>query len=105
MPEKDPFIQTLIIGGLSSAFGAIVRWYENVKVGGKFHFWWFVADVLISSVVGLGVFWLALDTFEQHLSMAACLAGLGGNVGSRAFDLARVVVVRKWNLPIDKEMK
>lgn len=105
MPEKDPFVQTLIIGGLSSAFGALVRWYENVKVSGKFHFGWFVADMLISSVVGLGVFWLALDSFEQHLSMAACLAGLGGNVGSRAFDLGRMICSRRFNLPIDKEMK
>lgn len=105
MPDKDPLLQSILIGGFSSAFGALVRWYENVKVGGKFNLGWFLVDMLISSVVGLGVFWLALDTFEQHLSMAACLAGLGGNVGSRAFDLGRLILNQRYNLPIDKELK
>lgn len=102
VPEKDPILQGFLISGLAGLFGCLVRYFENWKVGGKFRFSIFLADAFISCVIGWGIFWLALD-FDQHASLAACLAGLGGNIGSRVFDVARVLFFRKHNLPIDKE--
>lgn len=104
MPEKDPFIQGFLISGFAGIFGCVVRYFENWKVGGKFSFPVFCLDAGISCVIGCGLFWLALD-FDQHVSVAACLAGLGGNIGSRVFDIARIMFFQKHNLPIDKEFK
>ena len=103
VPEKDPFMQGLLLSGLAGLFGCLVRYFENWKVGGKFRFPIFLADAGISCVIGWALYSLALD-FDQHASVAACLAGLGGNVGSRVFDVARVLL-RKNGLPIDKERK
>lgn len=104
MPEKDPVVQGFLISGLAGIFGCAVRYFENWKVGGKFNLTIFLFDAAISCVIGWGLFWLAID-FDQHASMAACLAGLGGNIGSRVFDVARVLFFQKHRLPIDKDVK
>lgn len=104
MPEKDPIFQSVLLSTFCGAFGCASRWFENWKIGGKFRVSVFLVDMVISSVVGLGMFWLAVD-FDQHLSVAACMAGFGGNVGSRIFDLARVLFSKRTGIPIDKELK
>lgn len=97
MPEKDPFLQSVLLSAFCGAFGGAVRWFENWKVGGAFRLSIFLIDMAISSVVGFAMFWLAVD-FDQHLSVAACMAGFGGNVGSRIFDLARIFFKKRVGL-------
>lgn len=104
MPEKDPIAQSVLIALAAAGLGCVARWFENVKVGGKFKMGVFLADLFISCGVGCAVFWLAID-FGQHLSVAACLSGVAGNYGSRIFDLARVLIGNKYSLPIEKEHK
>lgn len=102
MPWRNPNLwpEWAPLAAFVSFFGGAVRWYENVQLGGKFHLMSFLADMLISCVIGYAVFWLAVD-FEQHLSVCACLAGVAGNVGSRCFDIARVFFGRRYGIPPD----
>lgn len=102
MPEKEPIVQSIVIALAAGALGCVARWFENVKVGGKFKMGVFLADLFISCGVGCAVFWLAID-FGQQLSVAACLSGVAGNYGSRIFDLARVLIGNRYSLPIDKD--
>lgn len=102
MPEKDPFMQSALIALATGALGCIARWFENIKVGGKFKLGIFLVDLFISCGIGCAVFWLAID-LGQHASVAACLSGVAGNYGSRIFDLVRLLIGQKYNLPIDKE--
>lgn len=106
MPWKDPslFPPWAPLAAIVSGVGALARWYENWMLGGKFRPLPFFIDMLISCTVGYLVFWMAVD-FGQHLSVCACLAGVAGNVGSRIFDVARIVIGRRLGLPSNADTK
>lgn len=106
MPWKDPQMWPpwAPLAAIVSGVGALARWYENIMLGGKFKFVPFLIDMLISCVIGYLVFWMAVD-FNQHLSVCACLAGVAGNVGSRIFDVARILIGRRLGLPANPDAK
>ena len=106
MPWKDPTFWPpwAPLATIVSGVGALARWYENWMLGGKFRLLPFLIDMLISCVIGYLVFWMAVD-FEQHLSVCACLAGVAGNIGSRIFDIARILINRRLGVEPQPEKK
>lgn len=87
-------------------FGMLARWYENSLFGKAFNFWVFAFDLCMSAVAGVGVYWLVLD-LGQPDSVCAMAAAVTGNIGSRIFDIARIVFRKRTgiDIPEDKEQK
>lgn len=94
MPHKCPDFVTLCLGAFASAFGMLARWYENHLFGTPFRFWSFAFDLVMSAIAGVGVYWFVFD-LGQPDSVCAIAAAVTGNIGSRVFDIARVVLRKK----------
>lgn len=91
---KYPDLMTCVVAGTTSILGAIARWYENGLFNKPFGFWTFALDMVISAGSGLLVFWLVHD-LGQPESVCAMASAITGNLGSRVFDIARIVLKDK----------
>ena len=103
MPHKCPDFITFCLGAFASVFGMLARWYENHLFGTPFRFWLFAFDLAMSAIAGVGVYWLVWD-LGQPDSVCAIAAAVTGNIGSRIFDIARVIL-RKNGLNSKEETK
>lgn len=63
----------------------------------------FIFDMLISAGMGVLGFWIVID-MGQPESFAAGMAAVVGNIGSRLFDMLRVVLSRKIEKTVDVEV-
>ena len=104
MPHKTPDFITVILGGAISAFGMLARWYENDLFGKPFNFIVFLFDMVMSAVAGVLVYWFVWD-LGQPDSVCAMGAAITGNIGSRIFDIARVVFRKKTGISMNPEEK
>ena len=103
MPHKCPDFLTVVLGCFAAIFGAVTRWYENRMFGKSFNVFVFIFDMVMSAVAGVGVYWLVWD-LGQPDSVCAMAAAITGNIGSRIFDVARVVFRKRTGIEVpDKE--
>lgn len=102
MPHKCPDLLTFALGSFAAVFGALTRWYENRMFGKSFNFFVFAFDLVMSAIAGVGVYWLVWD-LGQPDSVCAMAAAITGNVGSRIFDVLRVVFRKKAGIEIEKD--
>ena len=102
MPHKYPDLITFLLGGGASIFGGLARWYENRMFGKRFNFVVFAFDMIMSAIAGVGVYWLVWD-LGQPDSVCAMAAAITGNIGSRIFDIARVVFRKRTGIDVDKD--
>lgn len=91
MPYRYPDLVSLVIAAVTGLFGGIARWYENQMFDKPFHFWTFLMDMSISAGAGILVFWVVHDLGQPDSICAMCSA-VTGNIGSRIFDIARVLI-------------
>ena len=106
MPHKCPDFVTFCLGAFASVFGMLARWFENKMFGKSFNFFVFAFDLCMSAVAGVGVYWLVFD-LGQPDSVCAMSAAVTGNIGSRVFDIARIVFRKRTGIevPENKEQK
>lgn len=97
MPHRFPDLLTVVVAAATGFFGGVTRWYENKMFSKPFHFWTFLLDMSISASAGVLVFWVVLDLGQPESICAMCSA-VTGNVGSRIFDIARIVIKGKLNI-------
>lgn len=97
MPQRFPDLMTVLVAASTGAFGGIVRWYENKMFAKPFHVWTFLLDIVISAAAGVLVYWVVLDLGQPESICAMCSA-VTGNVGSRIFDIARVLIKGRLNI-------
>ncbi len=96
MPERDPTSWHFATWALALAMamgGGFVNWYAKVKHSHTraFNLLELVGEIFTSGFVGTGVF-MALDGFEQPISLCAAGAGVGGHMAARLlFILERIV--------------
>lgn len=102
MPHSVPDFVTIAIGGAISIFGAVARWYENHLFGKQFNAIVFIFDMAMSAIAGVLVYWLVYD-LGQSDSVCAMAAAITGNVGSRIFDIARIVFRKKTGIEVPEE--
>lgn len=99
MPYKTPDFWMPLIAVIAGVFGAIARWKENRMFEKPFRFGVFCLDMLISAGIGLLGFWVVID-LGQPESFAATIAAVMGNIGSRVFDMSRIVFgkfIQRWS--------
>ena len=104
MPHKCPDFVTFCLGAFVSVFGMLARWYEQKMFGKAFSFWMFLFDIVMSAIAGVGVYWLVFD-LGQPDSVCAMAAAVTGNIGSRIFDILRVVFRKRTGIEIPEEKK
>ena len=94
MPYRYPDLMSLIVAAVTGLFGGIARWYENHMFYKPFHIGTFLLDMGISAGAGILVFWVVHD-LGQPESICAMASAVTGNIGSRVFDIARVILRNK----------
>lgn len=94
MPYRYPDLMSLIVAAVTGLFGGIARWYENHMFDKPFHIGTFLLDMGISAGAGILVFWVVHD-LGQPESICAMASAVTGNIGSRVFDIARVILRNK----------
>lgn len=94
MPYRYPDLMSLIVAAVTGLFGGIARWYENSMFDKPFHIGTFLLDMGISAGAGILVFWVVHDLGQPESICAMCSA-VTGNIGSRVFDIARVILRNK----------
>lgn len=102
MPEKDPSNWQWGMAAIFSALGCVARWQGNVQMGQRFHFGFFLIDLVISSGIGLLAFAIAHEG-GASIYWSAAIAGFMGNVGSQVFDQARILWRRRLGLPPEEK--
>lgn len=101
MPHKYPDLITVILGCGAAVFGGLARWYENHLFSKNFNFIVFAFDMVMSAVAGVGVYWFVWD-LGQPDSVCAMAAAITGNIGSRIFDVVRVVLRKRTGIDTSK---
>lgn len=101
MPYKTPEVFMPLIATVAAVIGALARWKENNMFAKPFKFGVFLFDMLISAGLGLIGFWVVMD-LGQPESFAATISAVLGNIGSRVFDMARVLLAKKVEKEIEK---
>ena len=94
MPYRYPDLMSLIVAAVTGLFGGIARWYENSMFDKPFHIGTFLLDMGISAGAGILVFWVVHDLGQPESICVMCSA-VTGNIGSRVFDIARVILRNK----------
>lgn len=97
MPHKTPDFITAVLGASISIFGGLARWYENNLFGETFKPLIFIFDMAMSAVAGVLVYWFIWD-LGQPDSVCAIGAAMTGNIGSRVFDMCRVIFRKKTGI-------
>ena len=97
MPHKTPDFITVVLGFSISIFGGLARWYENGLFGKKFEFGVFLFDIVMSGIAGVLIYWFVWD-LGQPDSVCAMAAAITGNIGSRIFDICRVLIRKRTGL-------
>ena len=100
MPHKTPDFITVVLGFSISIFGGLARWYENGLFGKKFEFAVFAFDIVMSGIAGVLVYWFVWD-LGQPDSVCAMSAAITGNIGSRIFDICRVLIRKRTGLEVE----
>lgn len=70
--------------------------------GKRFNFIVFLFDMVMSGIAGVLVYWLVWD-LGQPDSICAMAAAITGNIGSRIFDVLRVVFRKKTGIEVPEE--
>lgn len=97
--ENDPTSWSLGIWALGifmSIAGGFINWWSKIKQGKTrgFNLVELCGEIMVSGVVGLGVFMLLVG-LEYPLGIAGAAAGIGGHMGARLlFILERVLEER-----------
>lgn len=104
MPFKDFNnwnMTTTFYGVIAATGGFIADYFQRVKEGQRFHFWHFLIELGISVFVGVLMFDIA-ETLHQPPAFCAAIAAVGGNMGTRVFNLARSLISKRAEKELDK---
>lgn len=102
MPHRNPDFFTIVVGASSSIFGGVTRWYESNLFGTKFNVWLFLFDMGMSAIAGVGIYWLVWE-LGQPDSVCAMAAAVTGNIGSRIFDIAQVLLRKRTGMDMSEK--
>lgn len=102
MTIEESDLITAAVATATAVFGGVARWYADRLFQAPFQWGAFLLDMLISAGVGVLAFYVVLD-LGQPQSFAAVASAISGNIGSRCFDIARMLIRGRVKKAADNE--